>query len=58
MVCGLSKGDLLLPAPVPSSPVRDALFFGGRDLQVSAALQARVGQEVHRLGVFLWWATG
>lgn len=43
MVCGLSKGDLLLPAPVPSSPVRDALFFGGRDLQVSAALQARGG---------------
>lgn len=43
MVCGLSRADLLLPAPVPSSPVQDALFFGGRDLRISTALQVRGG---------------
>lgn len=50
MVCGLSEADLLLPAPVPSSPVRDALFFGGRDLQISTALQARGGTR----GALAW----
>lgn len=38
LLCGLSRADLLLPAPVPSSPVQDALFFGGRDLQIVPGL--------------------
>lgn len=50
MACGLSRADLLLPAPVPSSPVQDALFFEGRDLRISTALQARGGTR----GALAW----
>jgi len=40
---GLSRAGQKLPAPVPSSLVWDMLFFGGRDLQISTALQASGG---------------
>lgn len=55
MARGLSRAAVLLPAPVPSAPVRDARALGGRDAGMGTAWPARAGTRGASRWAVLGW---